>query len=80
MCRMIDNGLGIGVMPQRAFELLQAGIGNRLRSVALNDAWAAREIRLVARDFSTLPVAARTLVNHLHTPLAARDAAEPLAA
>ncbi|WP_431123665.1 LysR substrate-binding domain-containing protein [Variovorax paradoxus] len=81
MCRMIDNGLGIGVMPQRAFELLQAGIGSRLRSVALNDAWAAREIRLVARDFSTLPVAARTLVNHLHTTAAAaRDAAEPLAA
>jgi len=80
MCRMIDNGLGIGVMPQRAFELLQAGIGSRLCSVALNDAWSKREIRLVARDFSTLPVAARTLVNHLHTPLAPHDAAEPLAA
>ena len=80
MCRMIDNGLGIGVMPQRAFELLQAGIGSRLCSVALNDAWSNREIRLVARDFSTLPVAARTLVNHLHTPLAAHDSAEPLAA
>ncbi|KQX39432.1 LysR substrate-binding domain-containing protein [Variovorax sp. Root434] len=80
MCRMIDNGLGIGVMPQRAFELLQAGIGSRLRSVALNDAWSRREIRLVARDFSTLPVAARTLVNHLRTSAAAADAAEPLAA
>jgi DNA-binding transcriptional LysR family regulator len=80
MCRMIDNGLGIGVMPQRAFELLQAGIGSRLRSVALNDTWSRREIRLVARDFSTLPVAARTLVNHLRTSAAAADAAEPLAA
>jgi len=66
MCRMIENGLGIGVMPQRAFELMQDGIGRGLVSVALSDAWAAREIRLVARDFSTLPVAARTLVNHLH--------------
>ena len=65
MCRMIDNGLGIGVMPERAFDLLQAGIGSRLVRVALNDSWAEREIRLVARDFSTLPVAARTLVNHL---------------
>jgi len=80
MCRMIDNGLGIGVMPQRAFELLQAGIGSRLRSVALNNAWSRREIRLVARDFSTLPVAARTLVNHLRAPAGAHDAAEPLAA
>ena len=68
MCRMIDNGLGIGVMPQRAFELMRGGIGRRLVSVALNDAWALREIRLVARDFSTLPVAARALVQHLQAP------------
>ena len=77
MCRMIDNGLGVGVMPQRAFDLLQAGIGSRLVSVALNDDWAGREICLVARDFSTLPVAARTLVNHLH---ASAGPAERLAA
>ena len=70
MCRMIDNGLGIGVMPQQAFELMRGGIGRRLVSVALNDAWALREIRLVARDFSTLPVAARTLVQHLQAPAA----------
>ncbi len=68
MCRMIDNGLGIGVMPQRAFELMRGGIGRRLVSIALNDTWALREIRLVARDFSTLPVAARTLVQHLQAP------------
>jgi len=81
MCRMIENGLGIGVMPQRAFELMQNGIGRGLVSVTLNDAWAAREIRLVARDFSTLPVAARTLVNHLHAAADSADASsEPLAA
>lgn len=68
MCRMIDNGLGIGVMPAGAFELMRGGVGRRLTSVALSDAWAARELRLVARDFSTLPVAARTLVQHLHHP------------
>jgi DNA-binding transcriptional LysR family regulator len=77
MCRMIDNGLGIGVMPLRAFELMQGGIGRGLQHITLNDAWARREIRLVARDFSSLPVAARLLVKHLHTPSAA---AEPLAA
>jgi DNA-binding transcriptional LysR family regulator len=77
MCRMIENGLGIGVMPLRAFELMQGGIGRGLRSIALHDAWAAREIRLVARDFSTLPVAARMLVKHLQAP---DSAADPLAA
>jgi len=71
MCRMIENGLGIGVMPLRAFELMQGGIGRRLVQVTLSDDWAEREIRLVARDFSTLPVAARSLVNHLQAALAA---------
>ncbi|GAC1354379.1 MAG: LysR family transcriptional regulator [Variovorax sp.] len=71
MCRMIENGLGVGVMPLRAFELMQGGIGRGLVAVTLNDAWAAREIRLVARDFSTLPLAARLLVQHLHPATAA---------
>jgi len=69
MCRMIENGLGIGVMPRRAFELMRGGIGQQLTSVTLSDAWAHREIRLVARDFSTLPVAARALVSHLQTSM-----------
>ena len=67
MCRMIENGLGIGVMPLRAFDLMRGGIGRGLLSIALDDPWAEREIRLVARDFSTLPVAARSLVAHLHS-------------
>ncbi|WP_332776130.1 LysR family transcriptional regulator [Polaromonas sp.] len=63
MCRMIHNGLGVGVMPQRAFELMH-GVGE-LESVVLTDDWAVRQIELVARDFSTLPVTARLLVDHL---------------
>ena len=63
MCRMIHNGLGVGVMPQRAFELMH-GVGE-LESVELLDDWAARQIQLVARDFSTLPLTARLLADHL---------------
>jgi DNA-binding transcriptional LysR family regulator len=63
MCRMIHNGLGVGVMPRRAFTLMH-GVGD-LDCVALSDAWAMRDIRLVARDFSTLPLTARLLVDHL---------------
>jgi DNA-binding transcriptional LysR family regulator len=63
MCRMIHNGLGVGVMPRRAFELMH-GVGD-LESVGLTDPWARRSIELVARDFSTLPVTARLLVDHL---------------
>jgi DNA-binding transcriptional LysR family regulator len=60
---MIHNGLGVGVMPQRAFELMH-GVGD-LESVALTDPWAQRQLQMVARDFSTLPVTARLLVDHL---------------
>lgn len=63
MCRMIHNGLGIGVMPLRAFELMH-GVGE-LENVPLRDSWARRHIELVARDFTTLPVTARLLVDHL---------------
>ncbi|MGE0348835.1 LysR family transcriptional regulator [Hydrogenophaga sp.] len=63
MCRMITNGLGVGVMPERAFELLHAG--DALHAVPLTDAWAQRQLVLVARDFSSLPATARLLVDHL---------------
>ena len=72
MCRMIHNGLGVGVMPQRAFELMH-GVGD-LAAVPLTDSWSTRDIQLVARDFSTLPVTARLLVEHLTKPA---DAAAP---
>ena len=65
MCRMIHNGLGVGLMPLRAFELMR-GVGE-LKAVHLTDDWATRRIDLVARDFSSLPVSARLLVDHLST-------------
>jgi DNA-binding transcriptional LysR family regulator len=68
MCRMIDNGLGLGVMPLRAFELLNGTA--RLRAIPLTNAWAVRDIGLIARDFDTLPVTARALVDHLQAALA----------
>lgn len=63
MCRMIDSGLGLGLMPDRAFQLLRH-IGD-LHAVPLTDDWASRELQMVARDFSTLPVTARLLADHL---------------
>jgi DNA-binding transcriptional LysR family regulator len=74
MCRMIDNGLGVGLMPRRAFTLMHVG---ELACVPLTDAWALRDIRLVARDFSTLPLTARLLVDHLR---ARADSPQALAA
>lgn len=74
MCRMIHNGLGVGLMPRRAFNLMH-GVGD-LACVRLRDAWATRAISLVARDFSTLPVTARQLVDHLRERADARTPAD----
>ncbi len=63
MCRMVANGLGVGLLPSRAFGLLQ-GLGP-LAAVPLTNAWAQRELRLVARDFAALPASARLLLEHL---------------
>jgi DNA-binding transcriptional LysR family regulator len=63
MCRMIHNGLGVGIMPRRAFELMR-GAGD-LDCARLRNAWAMREINLVARDFDALPLTACLLVDHL---------------
>ncbi|MBT0571628.1 LysR family transcriptional regulator [Curvibacter sp. CHRR-16] len=63
MCRMIHNGLGLGVMPLQAFTLMHST--SDLRAIALTDSWATRRIDLVARDFHTLPRSARLLVEHL---------------
>jgi DNA-binding transcriptional LysR family regulator len=75
MCRMIHNGLGVGLMPQRAFELMH-GVGE-LTCIPLSDTWATRQIDLVARDFSTLPVTARLLVTHLGEQAGQNSVANP---
>ena len=46
---MIHDGLRVGVMPQRTFELMY-GVGEG-QAIALTDNWTARRIALVARDF-----------------------------
>lgn len=66
MCRMIDNGLGVGLLPSRAFALMQ-GLG-RLAAVPLDEPWARRTLVLVARDFAALPASARLLAEHLAPP------------
>ncbi len=63
MCRMIHNGLGIGLIPDRAFALMH-GVGD-LVAIALTDSWAARQTQIVSRDFAALPASARLLVAHL---------------
>lgn len=63
VCRMVEAGMGIGLMPDRAFEVLSRGM--QLRAVPVSDAWAHRALLVLVRRADALPAAARLLLQHL---------------
>ncbi len=66
MCRMIQTGLGIGVLPARAFELFGPPLG--LHAVNLLDEWAQRELVMVTRAAESLSPVGQILFDHLRMP------------
>ncbi|MFO1321431.1 MAG: LysR family transcriptional regulator [Burkholderiales bacterium] len=63
LSRMVEAGLGIGVMPAQVAAQYSASLG--IRAIALEDAWRERELRLVVRSYAALPPTARLLVDSL---------------
>lgn len=63
VCRMVQANMGIGLIPDRAFEVIGAGMG--LRSVRLRDDWARRELKIVVRDQHQLSSTGRLVLDHL---------------
>jgi DNA-binding transcriptional LysR family regulator len=63
VAKMIQAGLGIGVLPEGAAQSFARPMG--LRLVPLTDAWAKRRMWVCVRDYSGLPAPARQLVDHL---------------
>jgi DNA-binding transcriptional LysR family regulator len=63
VCRMVQADMGIGLIPDRAFEVI--GSGMNLRAVPLCDAWARRELRIVVRDARQLSGTGRLMLDHL---------------
>jgi len=63
MCRMIEAGVGIGVLPQSAAARHSRTM--RLAIVGLEDEWAVRERSVVVRELEALPGCARALVGAL---------------
>lgn len=57
ICRMIECGLGVGVMPEGAYQRLRET--RDLHAVPLTDAWAERSLNLYALRFADLPAPAR---------------------
>lgn len=63
VCRMIEAGVGIGVVPEQAARRFAASMN--LRLVRLSDPWAERKLHICVRDLAALPSFARDLVDIL---------------
>ena len=66
VCRMVQAGMGIGLIPDRAFEVLSHGMN--LTAIELSDDWADRELVLVARDPAGLSATSQLMLDHLRLP------------
>ena len=62
-CRMIEAGVGIGVMPESAARRHASAL--QIEIVPLADAWALRQMHVCVRNLETLPQFARDLVELL---------------
>ncbi len=63
VCRMIEAGVGIGVVPEQAARRFSSNMN--LRLVKLSDPWAERKLHICVRDLAALPPFARDLVDIL---------------
>ncbi|WP_236710370.1 LysR family transcriptional regulator [Pseudomonas sp. RIT-PI-q] len=66
MCRMVQANMGIGVLPQQAFELFGRALG--LHAVPLSDDWSERMLILVVRDEMALSPVSQLLFECLRGP------------
>ncbi|MDB6141769.1 MAG: transcriptional regulator, LysR family [Pseudomonas sp.] len=66
VCRMVQANMGIGVLPQKAYELFGRSLG--LTAVELSDDWSHRTLILVVRELETLSPVSRLLFEHLRHP------------
>jgi DNA-binding transcriptional LysR family regulator len=61
MCRMVEAGVGIGVLPETTARRLSAL--SRIAIVPLQDEWATRELRICVRKQAELRPFARELID-----------------
>jgi len=63
VCKLVQAGMGIGVLPEVAALDFAPKMG--LRLIRLTDSWAERTMRVCVRDVDALPQIARKLVEQL---------------
>lgn len=69
ICRMVESGVGIGVIPETAAARCQKAMA--IRRVRLSDRWATRLLKICVRRFDDLTPYARQLVEHLASSIPA---------
>lgn len=65
ICRMIEQGVGVGVMPETAAQRCRRSMA--IVVVPLTDRWALRQLVICARRFDALPLHAQRLAERLST-------------
>jgi len=73
VCRMVQADMGVGMMPDRAFDVIGRGMG--LRSIRLRDTWARRQLKLAVRQARLLSRTGRLVFEHLREAEGAGEAA-----
>jgi DNA-binding transcriptional LysR family regulator len=63
VCRMVQAGLGISVLPLKVFNTVGRPLG--LTAVTLDEPWSQRDLIVVVRDAAALPPVSRMLFDHL---------------
>jgi len=63
VCRMVDAGVGIGILPDSAARRYAKTMN--ISIVSLADEWAARNLQICVRSLSLLPAFARSLIQLL---------------
>src|SRR5690606_23236966 len=71
VCRMVGQGIGIGVVPKAAAVRCAKSAG--IKSIALTDAWASRDLVLCVRSTTELPAYVRQMM----TTILAKDNGAP---
>ncbi|MCZ8433780.1 LysR substrate-binding domain-containing protein [Achromobacter ruhlandii] len=69
ICRMVQAGVGVGVIPDSAAR--RYGAEMKLRVLELDEPWVVRERKLLVRDVDALPGCARELIEQIRQPAAA---------
>ncbi|MBR0939189.1 LysR family transcriptional regulator [Bradyrhizobium jicamae] len=63
VCRMVQANMGLGLIPDCAFEVVGAGMG--LSAIPLRDEWGRRALKIVVRDAVHLSATGRLMLDHL---------------